>query len=491
MLLMPEQFNLRQLEGYNPVNLERFAKEVMTKPGPQITLPGFNDAPAWYKLLRDDQNLWEEWLSWRERRWTEWMVQVRARMQAIKPDIEFGTAECHRMDRGLWNLGMLVEAGLTCHAPIGGFPDAGNPYWATMICADWYRKGYGFTPPWTAMSVWWDTDYDPEQILSGLFAPVKSGGSRVPTWCDSGFRAGWKYLDPEFGKGRVRKIQDWAEVTIGDEALQSPTTDMLTGVSGRRKSHAVQVAASQIGQLPYKDRFDLFEQHGGKLPLEFTLSWQEGDEPCTAKSKDGLAAGNPHDSVYAAVQDWHPNGYVEMLVFNDVQQNYRTKKVNPVIRDPITVYTFEPGSLRPRQITVTIKCEKEVIPFLDGRPWTYYERKDDALVIRSIPFEGQQVRLLQLVRCGRDLPHVTSSSVGLKTSMFNTVERRMWLRVLEPAGGQKQHILVNCVDWNEPDTVQGGVLEHYDKDARRAVVRLDENAQTLTLVWRAGAAVRK
>jgi hypothetical protein len=75
--------------------------------------------------------------------------------------------------------------------------------------------------------------------------------------------------------------------------------------------------------------------------------------------------------------------------------------------------------------------------------------------------------------------------------MFNTVERRMWLRVLEPAGGQKQHILVNCVDWNEPDTVQGGVLEHYDKGTRRAVVRLDENTQTVALVWRAGAAVRK
>jgi hypothetical protein len=486
VLLMPESFNLRQQEGYNPENLERFAKEVVVKKRPTLELPDVKNAPAWFKLLKSDPELWEDWLLWRERLWTNWMVEVRDRMRAIKPDVEFGTHECHQMDRGLFNMGMLVEAGVTAHGPHCNFPDAGNPYWATLITADWYYKWYGYEPFMISMSVWWDTDYDPEQIVSGLFGPVKAGGTRVPAWADSGPRFNWNYLNPDFGKGNIKKLEQWAEVSPNDEALQSPITDMLTGISNHQKAQALEQAAAQIGRLPYKHRFAIYERYGGALPLEFALSWSENDKQLIAKSKDGIAAGNPHDSVCAAVQDYHPNGYVEMLLFNDVEQSYRTKKFGPFAYGIIPSYTFEPGSLRERRITVTVKCDNDVVPFVDGKPWTYYDRTSDSLIIKSIPFEAQQVRLLQLVRCGRQIPHVVTSSVDFASTTLDVQQQRLWLRLTEPAGGDDQTIAVKCANWSKPNQITGGHLDHFDKSSSIATILVDEKAQSVDLQWAVG-----
>lgn len=471
---------MRHLEGYNAENLQGFAKE-LAKARPDLDLPSPDKPAAWYKLLRGeeklikkpgvkkgwykrvggDEELWEMWLTWRERKWTDFMVRLQKAVKAANPNLEVGSCTSNMNMRGLWNTGMLAEAGITAHAPHCNFPNY-EPYWTTFIARDWYRKRYGFEPVYMSMHIWWRTNHEPEQVISSLFAPVKVGGTRRSVWCDWGYRWNRKENKPIAG------------------AKTSVITDMLERTNGGQQARAFERAARQIRRLPYKDRFDLYERYGGTLPLEFAIDWNEDDGRVSVKSVDGIAAGDPHKPVYGVVQDWHPNGYVEMLLFNDVHQSGRRKHMQAVV-ETAHPFTFEPGSLRERVLTVAVRCEKDIVPFVDGRPWVHYERQGDRLIVNSIPFEAQQVRLLQLTRCGRQLPHVKNSRINLSNTMLNVQKRIMWLKFIEPQAGK---IMVQCADWGEPQQIRGGKLEHFDKDSSLAEVSVDATAVRLVISWR-------
>jgi len=480
LLFMPETFNMRADTGYNPENLKRFAEDVLKKDRPGMSLPAFEDPKAWRKLLREEGDLGEKWLTWRERLWTDYYCSLRAELKAAKPDLDLGTIETNFIVRGMWNLQMLIDAGITDHAPSTWFPTDGGRYWQTLWGRDWYRLRHNCELLASTLSIWWDTNYDPEQILSGLLGVVKAGGTRTAVWCDSGFRASWKYLNPEFGEGRIRNVEQWVKLTANDEALQSPITDMITGVDNHRKAQALEQSSAQLNQLPYKDRFVVYERYDGKLPLEFAVHWREGERDLTAKSADnGTSAGDPHDPVYATVQDYQANGYVEMLLFNDVAQRGRTKWLYATGL-PAEAYTFEPESLRQRELTVAVTSASDAVPFIDGAPWAHYERKDNTLVIKSIPFQAQQVRLLQLVRCGRELPHVKTSAIRVLNTAVNLDGKTLWLKFGEPKAGS---LTIDCADWGEPKNLVGGKRIRYDAASHLLEVSADEKVAVLTVNW--------
>jgi hypothetical protein len=482
LLFMPETFNMRANTGYNPENLKRFAEEVLKQDRPGMSLPAFEDPEGWYKLLREDSDLWEKWLTWRERLWTNYFCSLRNELKATKPDLDLGTIETNFIVRGMWNLQMLIDAGITDHAPSTWFPTDGGRYWQTLWGRDWYRLRYNQELFASTLSIWWDTNYDSEQILSGLFGVVKAGGTRTAVWCDSGFRVrgGWKYLNPDFSKGNIKKLEQWADVTAADEALQSPITDMITGVDNHRKARALEQSSAQLKQLPYKDRFAVYERYDGKLPLEFAVHWREGERDLTAQSADnGTSAGDPHDPVYATVQDYQANGYVEMLLFNDVAQRGRTKWLYATGL-PAEAYTFEPESLRERELTVTVTSASDAVPFIDGEPWAHYERKENTLVIKSIPFQAQQVRLLQLVRCGREMPHVMTSAGRISHTAVNLDGKTLWLKLGEQQAG---NITIDCADWGEPKNIVGGKSIRTDAASHLIEISTDEKVAVLTVNW--------
>jgi hypothetical protein len=461
---------LRIDEGYNAENLERFSKEVLAKLRPGLTLPPTDQPQSWYELLYGDDELWENWLLWRERTWTDFMVRLRDAVKAIKPDLEIGTCETNMAHRGLFNVGMLAERGLTVHAPHNNFPlgGGGDGYWSMLITRDWYRLKYGFDSLFISFGIWDDVQVDPEQITSGLFGPIKAGGTRIPAFAEGASASDYKSDVPRAG------------------SYGSVVADLIKNASGGRKVKAFESAVSQITRLPYKDRFAVYERHGNKLPLEFAIHWTEDDRELSFKSVDGIQAGTPYDAVYAVVQDWHPNGYTEMLVFNDVEQRLRTH----LCEEPVLwkqSYTFEPGTLRKRTLTITAQCDEDIVPFVEGRPWLYYERQGNQLIIKSIPFGLQQVKLLQLVRCGQPLPYVASSQSDLEYTTLNTKQRHLWLRLLEPAKDETHTIKVQCGPWNKPnDEIRGGRLENFDPGSGIATILVNKDTQSIDIQWAAG-----
>ena len=470
-LFLLEVFNLRIDEGYDAENLERFTEEVLTKLRPSLTLPPTDKPQAWFDLLYGDDELWENWLLWRERIWTDFMVRLRDAVKAIKPDLEIGTCETTLAQRGLFNVGMLAERGLTVHAPHTNFPigGGGDGYWTTMITRDWYRLKYGFDSLFISIGIWDDVQPDPEQITSGLFGPIKAGGTRIPAYAECA--GAW----------------DYEKDVPGFASFGSVVTDMIKNASGGRKVKAFESAVSQITRLPYKDRFAVYERNGNRLPLEFAIHWTEDDRELSFKSIDGIRAGTPYDAVYTVVQDWHPNGYTEILVFNDVEQRLRTHRCTEPVLSQEESYTFEPGTLRKRTLTVTAQCDEDIVPFVDGRPWLYYERQDNQLIIKSIPFDPQQIKLLQLVRCGQSLPYIASSQSDLEYTTLNTSQRRMWLRLLKPAKDETHTIKLQCAPWNKPnDEIRGGRLESFDTESAIATILVDKNTQSIDIQWPTG-----
>jgi len=478
ILVLAEGFNLLPEVGYNPDILERFAEEVFKKAYPDIELPAFTDPGAWYKLLRNDDDRWELWLSWRERTWTDYFTKLRDVLRAIKPDIELGTIESNFMSRGLWNLDMLVERGVTVHGPSNWFPTHDWAYWSSF----WARQDrldHNFEPLMSTLSIYADINYEPEEMVSGLFGIIKAGGTPNPTWCDTSYNGKWEYLNPEFGNSEapITDIHQWVKASPG--SLQSVIADMVVGNDNHRKSEAFERAAFQIRQLPYKDRYGVYERQGGSLPLNFEIQWQQAGQQMSAKSNNGTTVNDPHDPVYATVQDYQANGYVEMLLFNDVAQRGRTR-VMKAIQFPAEAFVYEPGSLEARDLTITITCEKDAVPFIDGAPWLYYDREGDRLTLKSVPFQPQQIRLLQLVRCGRDLPHVNTSAVKVSHTAVNLDEKTLWLKLSEPQAGS---ITADCADWGEPKDLVGGKRVQYDSASHLVEISADEKAPYLTVAW--------
>jgi hypothetical protein len=286
-------------------------------------------------------------------------------------------------------------------------------------------------------------------------------------------------LNPEFGNSEVpiTDIHQWVKASPGK--LQSVIGDMVVGHDNHRKSDAFQRAASQIRQLPYKDRYAVYERQGNNLPLDFEIRWQEAGQQMRGKSSNGTTVNDPHDPVYAAVQDYQANGYVEMLLFNDVAQRGRSRLMK-AIQFPFEAFVYEPGSLEARDLTITITCEKDAVPFVDGAPWLYYDREDDRLTLKSVPFQPQQIRLLQLVRCGREMPHVNTSAVRVSHTAVNLDGKALWLKFGEPKAG---NITVDCADWGEPKNLVGGTIIRYDSASHLMELSADEKAPYLTVAW--------
>lgn len=479
ILLMPEQFNLRWEAGYDRENLERFAKQVLAQTQPKLKLPPASDPQAWYKLLNSKYELWDSWLTWREQLWTDYFIDLQESVKAIKPDLELGTIETNMAHRGLWNIGMLVKRGNTAHAPTVNWP-YWDAYWTTFISRDWYRKRFGFETLGLTMIAWDDLNFEAEQMVSGLYGPIKAGGTKMTVWDDIGPRMKLKFLKPELGKGGM-KLADFVQGRIIDCALESPIMDMMTGVRGYELARAMERTAYQISRLPHKDRFNVYERYRGKLPLKFELGWHEDGRKLTAVSKNGTSAGDPHNAVYATVQDWHPNGYTEMLIFNDVEQGYRTRTTKATYKTwRQYLYTFEPGSLRERKLTVTVQGESDLVPFVDGEPWMYFERQGQTLTVKSIPFKAQQVRLLQLARCGRELPHVTDAPLTISHTMLNGDEKILWLKFDKPKAGR---IEIYCADWGKPGKVDGAESVDFDATSKRAILTIAPKISSLTINW--------
>jgi len=488
LLFKTERFEIAGEEGFDPENLERFAATVK-KVYPARELPPTTDPKAWHKLFTSGDQLLHRgmWPVFQGGVWTDFMVQLQDALQAIRSDFEVGVCENQMTARGggFWNMGMLASRGVTAHAPHCNYPHD-DAYFYTGMAAE-HRRAWGYQSLFLSLSIWLDLTHDPEHIYTGLFGIIKAGGTRTPTWADSGARFSWKYLHPEFGKSQIRKVEQWADVVVNDEALQSPITDMITGVNDHRFAGALEDAAHQISQLPYKDRFDLYERYNGNVPFKFAISWQEGEQERRVESGHGIAISGEraeYNPVYGIVQDWQANGYVEMILFNDAKTTDREKLMRGIgpegYRKQITIFELEPGSLRERQLTITAQCDKETIPFVDGQPWAHYEREGDSLIVRSVPFEKQQVRLLQLVRCGRELPHVKTSAVKVSHTAVNLDGKTLWLKLGEPQAGT---ITVDCADWGEPKNLVGGKSVRYDAASHLMEISVDEKAQYLTAAW--------
>jgi hypothetical protein len=179
------------------------------------------------------------------------------------------------------------------------------------------------------------------------------------------------------------------------------------------------------------------------------------------------------------VQDYQANGYVEMLLFNDVAQRGRSRYMKAMGLS-CEAFTYEPGSLEARDLTITITCEKDAVPFVDGVPWLYYNREGDRLTLKAVPFQPQQIRLLQLVRCGRDLPHVNTSAVKVSHTAINLDGKTLWLKLGEQKAGS---ITVDCADWGEPKNLVGGKRIRYDATSHLLEISTDEKVQYLTVAW--------
>jgi len=481
LLLMPEWFRFDASFGYDPENLERFGAMIRTS-RPDLALPAVNDPKAWYQLFRKDQSLYKTtWRLWREGTWTDYMVRLQDALRVSKPDLVVGTCESNFMGIWFWNRGMLASRGITAHAPHTNFPNADTYSYVSMARDD--RRTFGYESLFLSLSIWEDVTFEPEQLTSGMFGIIKAGGTRTPAWSDYGLRANWKYLNPQFGNGAVKSFEQYATWQLSDGALQSPITDLLTGVSDHRKSRAMQDAAAQLRRLPYKDRFRLYEQYGGTLPFSFTVRWDEAGREMEQKCrKEGTSAGGINDSVYAVVQDWQSNGYAELLLFNDVQQGDQEKNQPSIFRtdDGYTrhVYTFDQNSLRERRLTLIADAAKDVVPFVDGEPWLYYHHKGVKLAAQAIPFEKQQVRLVQLVNIGREPPHVTESTVGISRTMLNLQQKKLWLKLADLTGGE---LAVDCGNWGKPSTIERGNVSGFDTN--RVKITIDSGSTYVVAKW--------
>jgi hypothetical protein len=479
LLLMPEWFRFDVSFGYDPENLECFGGTIR-KGRPDLTLPAVDDPKAWYQLFQKDESLYKTWCLWREGTWTDYMVRLQDTLRASKPDLAVGTCESNFMGRWFWNRGMLAARGITAHAPHTNFPNA-DPYGYVSMARD-DRQAFGYDSLFSSLSIWEDVTFEPEQLTSGMFGIIKAGGTRTPAWSDYGLRANWKYLNPQFGNGAVKSFEQYAVWELSDGALQSPITDLLTGVSDHRKSRAMQDVAAQLRRLPYKDRFGLYEQYAGTLPFSFTVRWDEAGREREQNSRKGISAGDIKDSVYAVVQDWQSNGYAELLLFNDVQQGDQEKNQPSIFRtdDGYTrhVYTFDQNSLRERRLTLIADAAKDVIPFVDGEPWLYYHRKGARLVAEAIPFEKQQVRLVQLVNVGREPPHVMVSTVGISKTMLNLQQKRFWLKLTNLNGGE---LTLDCGSWGTPTGVERGNVSGFDTN--RVKITIDPGSIYVVIKW--------
>jgi hypothetical protein len=479
LLLMPEWFRFDVSLGYDPENLERFGG-MIRKSRPDLALPSVDDPKAWYQLFQKDQFLYKTWTFWREGMWTDYMVRLQDALRVSKPDLVVGTCESNFMGRWFWNRGMVAARGITAHAPHTNFPNADTYSYVSMARDD--RQAFGYESLFLSLSIWEDVTFEAEQLTSGMFGIIKAGGTRTPAWSDYGLRANWKYLHPQFGNGAVRSFEQYAIWELSDGALQSPITDLLTGVSDHRKSRAMQDVAAQLRRLPYKDRFGLYEQYGETLPFSFTVRWDEAGREMEQNSRKGTSAGDIKDSVYAVVQDWQANGYAELLLFNDVQQNDQEKNQPSIFRtdDGYTnhVYTFEQNSLRERRLTLIAHSAKDVVPFVDGEPWLYYHRKGARLTAKVIPFERQQVRLVQLVNVGREPPHVTESSVGISKMMLNLQQKKLWLKLTDLNGGE---LTLDCGNWGKPSTIERGNVSGFETN--RVKITIDPGSTYVVIRW--------
>jgi hypothetical protein len=428
ILFAANELDLSPEEGYDLENLKRFAEQALTEP--RGTIPPFSDAPGWYTFLKNDAVLWEKWLTYRRQLWTAFMVELRGAVRSVQSDIELGTIESPREDGGLWNVAELVNRGIMVHASQDRYPKVS--YDPANLAAGNQSSRAG-TSLFLAAPVRFDGDQRFERLLSGLFGTIKAGGSSIMTWSDRG------------------------------QPLDSGFYSVVTEVIGRdeswQKVRPLLQAAYQVTGIPYKDRFVVYNRYGGQLPLQFSVDWAElKDQPKTIASRDGISAGDPQDSVYAVVQDFQPDQYVEILVFNDAAQKPRGET-----QQETDVSTLEFGSLRERCLTITVKPAEKSIPIVDGKAWMYFERKEDAIVIKGLLFKPQHIRFLQLVRCERDLPHLISSPILLSGTRLESNGSALWLDPYEPGQGTAT---AYCGKMGRPKDVKRGQIVSYDESTK-------------------------
>jgi hypothetical protein len=460
ILLIPEQLNLSPSEGYDAENLARFA-QILREADPKRKVPSPGDAAGWYKLLRADKELWGKWLAFRQRLWTDSIVKLREALQAIKPDLElalYGKAP----DQGLWDLKKLADRGVTLHAPQAA---EGEPSAMSAAVEDY--KSFGTEPIFLGLPVRFDVAQEFRVPMSNLLGATKRGGTQTFVWSDYGLPA--------------------------ENGFYSVVTDEPFNRSTWPKVQPLFNAATQfqLVDLPCKDRFAAYKRDGVKLPVEFSIDWVEDGRALSVKSEDGMTVGKPSDPVFAVVQDIQPSGYMEILIFNGAAEKDDTA-----------------AGLCARTLNVTVRPGGGLIPFvsdaatdpLAGKrrlPWLVYERRDDAITVKSIEFKPQQVTFLQLVPFGRDLPHITHSPVGVVytdvscsqviSPQAQQVEekyrgkpcRTLTVRLAEDPGREK--VTVHGAGWGEPRTYNNCDVGSYDPKTNLA--QLSEKGQRSDFIF--------
>ena len=462
ILLIPEQLNLSPTEGYDAENLERFA-QILREADPKQKIPSPGDAAGWSKLLRSDKELWGKWLAFRQQLWTDTIAGLREALQAIKPDLELGLYGKAPVD-GLWDLKKLADRGVVLHAPQADVAGGKND---GLSAAAEDHKSFGTEPVFLGLPIRFDVAQELRVPMSHLLGAAKRGGTQTFVWSDYGLPA--------------------------ENGFYSVVTDEPFNRSTWSKVQPLFNAATQfqLVDLPCKDRFAAYRRDGVKLPVEFRVDWIEDGRPLSVKSEDGMTAGKPSDPVFAVVQDIQPSGYMEILVFNGAAEKDDTA-----------------AGLRARTLNVTVQPGGGLIPFvsdaatdpLSGKrrlPWLVYERRDDALTVKSIQFKPQQVTFLQLVPLGRDLPHITHSPVGVAYTDANCFQvispqaqqveekyrgkpcRTLTVRLAEDPGREK--LTLHCGGWGEPKSYNNCDVGSYDPQTNLA--QLSEKGQRSDFIF--------
>lgn len=472
ILLIPEQLNLSPAQGYDAENLKRFA-QMLRAADPNRTVPSDDDAAGWYTLLQGDKDLWGTWLTFRAELWTDYIAQLRQAVQAVKPDLELGTYG-KAPDQGLWNLTSLADHGVTVHAPQA---DAGAGANDAMSAAADAHKAFGSEPIFLGLPTRFDTVQELQVPMKKLLKALKWGGTRVFVWSDLGLAA--------------------------ESGFYSVVTDEAFNRSTWQKVRPLFKAACrfQLMGLPYKDRFAAYERDGNKLPLEFSIDWIEDGRHLSVKSEDGISAGKPSDSVFAVIQDIQPNGYMEILIVNDAAASSTNADL------------AVGAGLRARTLNVTIRPGGGLIPFvsdaavhpLPGKqrlPWLVYERQGDAITVKSLAFQPQQVSLLQLVPSGRTLPHITNSPVGVvftgvaysqtvhpqakhvEKKYRGKMRRFLTVRLTDDPGRDKL-VTVHCGGWGKPKGHANCKVRSYDPQTDLAQIwtRGERSDFAFNLFW--------